>query len=171
MNIEEVVTATMPLIGAPRKGTVMAEARAVRARRIYIGIDPGVNTGYALWKDDLLYTETLTFWSMVGTLRQMPLAYPDHEIIVIIENPALNKTTFFRQGTSRAIMNKISRNVGANCQDALRLIEYAEGLDLEVRQVRPKTEKWNRQTFERVTGHRGRTSQHARDAAKLVYGL
>ncbi len=31
--------------------------------------------------------------------------------------------------------------------------------------------KWTADTFRRITGYTGRTSNHARDAALLVYGM
>ncbi len=139
--------------------------------KTYLGIDPGAKTGYALWRDKQLYVSTTTFWAMARTLEQF--AVPDHahlEIIVVIENPALNRPVFPRLLTRNAML-KIAQNVGANKRDAALLIELAESLGFEVRQVKPTSAKWNRQTFERITKYTGRTSQHGRDAAKMVFGL
>ena len=140
--------------------------------RIFIGIDPGVSTGYALWEDDKLYVDTGTFWSVVGTLEQFGRdARPEGtEIVVVIEDPNLNRPVFPR-GVNPAMMLKVAQNVGANKRDAQLLIEWAESWELEVRRVRPVSKKWDAETFQKITGYNGRTSQHARDAAKLVYGL
>ena len=43
------------------------------------------------------------------------------------------------------------------------------GIPFEMVPPRPGATKWDADTFRRVTGYKGRTSNHARDAALLVY--
>lgn len=141
--------------------------------RYYIGVDPGRKTGYALWdseKRKLVEIYTWTFWRLFDYVH--PRFNPDNTAIVI-EDPSQNRPTFYREGATRREMEKISQNVGANKEHAILLIERFESLGFEVLRVRPskKTQtKLTAKAFERITGYSERTSEHARDAAMLVYG-
>ena len=44
------------------------------------------------------------------------------------------------------------------------------GIPFEMVPPRAGATKWDADTFARITGYKGRTSNHARDAALLVYG-
>ena len=176
--------------------------------RYYIGLDPGKSTGYAVWdseKKEFECIETLTFWEAVQRVeyyRHDDFHY-DHNHEIVIEDPAQNKPTFFRPGTTQRQMYKISQNVGANKEHGRLLIERFESLGLQVDAVKPKgndQEKLNRvlnhkygnnpiparelsaikktlkdtknnaANFKFITGYSGRTSEHGRDAAMLVFG-
>jgi hypothetical protein len=132
----------------------------------YIGIDPGVNTGLAQWDGAELVIDTMGFWSLVRWMDTHDLK----GCTIVIEDPNLIRPTFQRD-VGRNAMLRIAQNVGSNKRDAQLLIEYAESLGLEVRRVKPTTAKWDAGMLARITGYTGRTSQHGRDAAKLVYGL
>ena len=149
--------------------------------RYYIGLDPGKSTGYAVWdseKKEFLTIETLTFWKAVSEVEslnnyRMIETGGKEWVSVVIEDPAQNKPTFFRPGTTQRQMQKISQNVGANKEHGRLLIERFESLGLQVKRVRPsnKTQtKLTAATFKRITGYSGRTSGHGRDAAMLVFG-
>ena len=150
--------------------------------RYYIGLDPGKSTGYAVWdseKKEFLTIETLTFWKAVSEVEslnnyRMIETGGKEWVSVVIEDPAQNKPTFFRPGTTQRQMQKISQNVGANKEHGRLLIERFESLGLQVKRVRPsnKTQtKLTAATFKRITGYSGRTSEHGRDAAMLVFGM
>lgn len=138
---------------------------------VVIGIDPGVNCGVALRYYSTLQTiETMSFW---GCVMYLDKCFTFHiKPIVVIEDPNLNRPTFNKKGVSvgevRKI-NKISQNVGMNKMMATLLIEYCELKGIPVKTVRPKTAKWTAEALKQYTGYTGKTSQHARDAAKLIF--
>ncbi len=140
--------------------------------RTYIGIDPGVKTGYALWRDDTLHVSTTTFWAMAGTLEQFANIHEPETVTVVIEDPNLNRPVWFngKGANNHATALKVAQSVGSNKRDAQLLIELAESLGFDVCRIRPTKQKWNRQTFERITGYTSRTSEHGRDAARLIVG-
>lgn len=149
--------------------------------RYYIGIDPGKKTGFAVWDSvDKRFAEiaTKTFWITVDEVASSAflMSYRSASrsmFKIVIEDPSQNRPTFFRPGTTPRQMQKISQNVGANKEHALLLIERFESLGFEVLRVRPsgKTQtKLSADAFKRIAGYKGRTSEHARDAAMLVFG-
>lgn len=131
-----------------------------------VGIDPGVNTGFAVYKDGQLELHTLTFWGATSRLLAEP---PDK---VYLEDPNLISPTFLRNVSKRGLL-KIAQNVGMNKRDAQLMLEFCRDvIEVDVELVKPTTKKWGRHIFQRVTGITKPVSQHARDAAKLliVYG-
>ena len=153
--------------------------------RFYIGIDPGRKTGFAVWDSSdkkLCVVKTFSFWQVADELEEISSTFLIHapepcalDVLptVVIEDPSKNKPTFFRKGMTQREMQKISQNVGANKEHGLLMIDRAESLGFEVIRVRPysKTQtKLKADTFKKITGYQGRTSEHARDAAMLVFG-
>lgn len=142
--------------------------------KIYIGIDPGVNTGVAVWIPDakrFTLLATKQFWDAIEIIRESN-SRPGVVLSVVIEDPSKNKPTFLRNTTDRG-MNRISRNVGANCRDARLIVEYCNRNGINVEAVRPSKKtmtKLDADTFCKLTGWTGTCSQHSRDAAMLVWG-
>lgn len=139
--------------------------------RYVIGIDPGVSTGYAVWDREektLTNVTTLEFW---GAFERAQLLKPGY-VEIIIEDPTGNLPTFAKAGDGTARKReKISQNVGSNKREAQLLIEGLRRRGYTVRTVTPTKKKWDVETFRRLTGYAGQTSQHSRDAARLVWGL
>ena len=151
-------------------------------KRIFIGIDPGRNTGFAVWdaqKKEFFEMHTFDFWKTVSLLERyaalddsaLEVENRKLEIHVVIEDPNQNKPTFSKHRQSATVREKISQNIGANKRDAQLLIELAKNLGLTVHAIRPDRAKWTAETFKSYTGYHGRTSEHSRDAARLVYGM
>ena len=142
--------------------------------RLFIGLDAGRETGLAIWnaieqRFDVL--TTTTFWEAIALV----LAYPVDQVLVVIEDPSQNKTTF-SHGTPRTLKaarrrEKISRDVGMNQREARLLAEGLARKGYRVRRIRPRSSKLGAEQFKRLTRYPGRTSQHARDAGMLVFGL
>ena len=136
-----------------------------------VGIDPGKNTGFAMWD-----TETQTFES-VETL-------PIHAALISVlelANRTADVKVFFEDARKRRWLPKDATSseyrghlMGAGSvkrdsviwQDALT----DWGIPFEMVPPRAGATKWTADTFARITGYKGRTSNHARDAALLVYG-
>ena len=153
---------------------------------IYIGIDPGAKTGLAVWdsrKRSFCTLSTFTFWKCVAHLEKYLEAYMDthfetgtkRPMQVIIEDPNLNKVTFRRQEGETGINDRKGQNVGMNKRDAQLWIAYFEERwpQIQVIQRKPDkhTSKKDAKAFQMLTKYQGETSQHARDAALLIFGL
>lgn len=143
---------------------------------IYIGIDPGKFTGLAVWYNDskTLDLYTLSFWEAIDFLTRMieNCKILDTPMKVVLEDPNQNKPVFQKKGANNtAMMLKIAQNIGSNKRDAQLMEVFLERNGIEVTLVKPTTSKWSLGYFQKITKYKGRTSEHARDAAKLVYGL
>lgn len=142
---------------------------------IYIGIDPGEFTGVALWRRDtkLLELHTFSFWQAIDFLTQQIefCKKNDIHLKVVLEDVNKNKPIFEKKGANNtAMMLRIAQNVGSNKRDGTLMEVFVERNGIEVILVKPTTSKWSISYFQKITRYKGLTSQHARDAAKLVYG-
>lgn len=129
--------------------------------KLYIGIDPGVKTGIAIWdteKQKFQAIKTCGFWeahevinSLIGNSMQL-----------IIEDP---RKVRFKTDPARA------QGAGSVKRDASLWEELCVHLGVSYILLRPNKTltKWSAEKFKRVTGWKGRTSSHARDAAMLVF--
>lgn len=139
--------------------------------RYYLGIDAGLNTGYALWdSQERKFVEmgTSNFWELIKEMDTHR-----HNTQFVIEDPNLNKPIFMERhanSSGREVL-KIAQNVGSNKREASLIIEYCKREKLNHVVVQPTTSKWTADYFKKLSKWQGRTSQHARDAAKLVIGL
>lgn len=139
--------------------------------RYYIGIDPGVNTGYAVWdalERELVKVGCVDFLEMVKMLEAInPMEYT-----VIIEDPNLNAPTFFHKETDRRKREKISQNVGANKRDAQLLIQLCQRRGLEFQPRRPSQGKWSSAVCRSIIRQKiSPDNSHTRDAVRLVWGI
>lgn len=140
---------------------------------IYIGIDAGRKTGVALWdaaRQKFNRVSTLDFWGLINLLDQYREIGTDF-FRVVIENPNLNKPTFARKGETRQMGMKRSQDVGRNKEQSFLIMEYCKNHKIPFTDIRPTQTKWSSETFKRLTGYTGRTNEHTRDAARLVWKL
>lgn len=139
-----------------------------------IGLDPGSSTGLALWcraSRRLLEVHTLTFWKAYDFVRDR-FTPETAEIVVEVPNTrgALYSRTSAQVADGRG-RDKFAANVGSVRREAVLLAERFEQLGFAVRRVTPRGKKWDAEQMRRYTGYEGRTSEHGRDAARLVVGL
>ena len=138
---------------------------------IYVGIDPGVHTGMAVWDTKeraLRFVATLSIleaMSFVKSFRET--ISPDCEIF--IEDARLRKWL----PKEKSISEYRGKMMGAGSvkRDCEIWEEFAERIGVKIHKLppRPGATKWDADYFKRVTGWQGRTSNHARDAAVLVF--
>lgn len=139
---------------------------------IIIGIDPP--KGLALWDTEsrkFIKIETVEFWDIIHEISTLKDA---GKIAVVVEAPQVNKPTFYRRGTNARAMSRISQNVGSNKRDSVLIIEYCARVGVKCIPVPPRRKnstKHSPELFSRWTGWTGRTSEHGRDAAALVFGM
>lgn len=139
--------------------------------RTVAAIDPGVNTGFAVTVNgELTDVETYTFTEAQAWLLNCIRAYNDPEkrgcctLDLVIEDPRGQYVPFHQREPQRI------KGVGSVERDAKLWIEFAEYYGIKYRTVKPgKYRKIDAKTFAKITGWTGRTSEHARAAAMMVF--
>lgn len=132
-----------------------------------LGIDPGSSNGFICYDKSANYRFPVTadFFKLLKIVD----GFQFDKRLILIENPNLNKPTFKRPNQNNFQMLKIAQNVGMNKAYATLIIEYCKLNNIAYKEVRPVTKKWTQKEFQERTGIEKRTSQHVRDAAKLIY--
>ena len=132
-----------------------------------IGIDPGVNTGLAIWDiDEKRFTDIRTdsILAIIDRLKNDYLYKDDISIVLVVED-ARKRTYFGKTGRERL------KGAGSVERDCKIWEEFCELYGVRLYLIHPKNNKTklNAEQFTRITGYTGRTSVHSRDAAMLVY--
>lgn len=139
--------------------------------RFFVGIDPGINTGYAVYDahlKEIVKMETTTFWSVFELIETH---YPFNTVIVI-ETPKKTRLYARQDGLEgHRQREKVAANAGGNAREAELL---ADGLELSgytVLRITPTRHKLDAREFARITKITEKTNQHVRDAVMLVFGV
>lgn len=135
-----------------------------------IGIDPGVRTGVAVWyrpEKRLLSVQTL---SIVGALDFV--SAQEGPIELWFEDARLRTWFGGRDANQRKYGAGVREGSGSIKRDCSIWQEFCEARQIPYRAIKPAkgATKWSTEQFTRLTGWTGRTSEHARDAACLVFG-
>jgi hypothetical protein len=138
--------------------------------KVYVGIDPGVNTGYAVWHESKFVTiATGGFWSVIGWVENLIKDVGASSLVFRIENPIL-----WRDFTkNRMEWSQRAKGAGSVERDFKLWVEYFERNNLYYEKVNPKHvgRMWDdADIFKKMTNYNGRCSKHGRDAARLVWG-
>lgn len=150
-------------------------------KKIVIGIDPGVHTGFAIYsiteKKIISHFEG-SFWDVFYFIELTVLSmYNPNEIKAVIENPGLQKGIFARytksiEGSSnpRGTENAIRNAVGQNTAHAKLWIELFNFKKIEINEYKPQKsgKKWSKEYCRQVTGITS-NSEHTRDAIRLCF--
>ena len=136
---------------------------------IYFGIDPGVNTGLALWRDgEFKVIETVNIVRAMG--RVLAAWNECDDVITVVMEDARQRKWLPRERNASEYRGKLM-GAGSVKRDCEIWEEFCDVYQIKLEAVppRPGATKWDSETFARVTGWKGRTSNHARDAALLVF--
>ena len=133
----------------------------------YIGIDPGKETGFAVWDHDAKYlaeVDTMSITQAMEKVRMMADILGRENIRLYIED-ARKRIWFGNTGRERL------KGAGSICRDSTIWDDFCKELGVEYVMVDPRynTTKLKAAQFKAITGWQGRTSEHARDAACLVF--
>lgn len=136
--------------------------------KILIGIDTGVNTGFAVAIDnghggDLQEVQCLSITQAMANINELVIEHGKENIKLYIEDARLR--TWFTGGREKA------QGVGSVKRDAQIWESWCKEQDLNYIMIPPKANatKTKADVFKKRTGWSGRTNEHARDAAMLVF--
>jgi hypothetical protein len=131
---------------------------------LYVGIDPGVKTGLATWNPR---TRTLT-----AVTSNMPLAFCEiirlssiNDLHIIVEDA--RQRTWYGQGGIEKLQG--AGAIKVQCTIWQQFLEE-NGISHQFLPPLKGMTKLGSESFNKITGYEGRTSNHARDAAMLIYG-
>jgi hypothetical protein len=143
--------------------------------KVFIGIDPGVDTGVAVWQKSpgdnrFTYIQTMAIHKALDCVRTMHLANQSltpakFGLTVILEDAR-------KRGSAPGVSAIKAQGAGSVKRDS-KIWEDALkdwGIPYVLVQPAKRKNKITQEQFERQTGWKGRTSNHARDAAMLVFG-
>ncbi len=136
-----------------------------------IGLDPGKHTGIAVWNtkgQHFFYVDTLPIHAALHYVRTFAKGGADTRVYV---EDARQRKWLPKDATSSEYRGHLM-GAGSVKRDSViwqdALTDW--GIPFEMVPPRPGATKWDAATFARITGYKGRTSNHARDAALLVFG-
>lgn len=140
---------------------------------IYIGIDPGVSTGLAVWDSaskKFLKVETCTCAHAILTIYELWKESSNKDFNIVFEDA--RKRRWIPQEGSMSKFKGRAMGAGSVKRSSQIWEEFCEetGIKMEAVPPRPGMTKWEAGYWAKVTGWKGRTSEHARDAALLVFG-
>lgn len=134
-----------------------------------IGIDPGVNTGIAVWDrsgKDFYTIKTVTAVEAEACIN-FYRGVSNAKILVRYEDARMR--TWF--GKEKGVAQL--QGAGSIKRDCQRWEEFLTHYEIPFEEVAPKNNrtKMTAEEFKRLTGWEGKTNEHGRDAAMLVFGL
>lgn len=132
----------------------------------HIGIDTGTHTGYAVWDATarrLTEVETLTITKALERVRE---EHRIDEVTVYIED-ARQRKWFGNAGREKL------QGAGSVKRDAGIWEQFCKENNIPYKLISPRQNKTKLSTlqFRNITKWERRTSEHARDAAMMVYGV
>ncbi|HEY4208002.1 MAG TPA: hypothetical protein VGM31_14360 [Puia sp.] len=132
--------------------------------RIVIGIDTGVETGFAMWDKELrrlVIVESRMIHEAMDTVK----GFAGPATLVRVEDA--RQAVYGRQNDAHKL-----KGAGSVMRDAKIWEDFLTGLGLDFEMLRPRKQftKLSSEAFQKITGWAGRTNNHARDAAMLVFG-
>lgn len=138
-----------------------------------IGIDPGVSTGFAVWCREtrkLLRVETRLIHEAMADVRELR----DAGLLHSVTFEDARQRRWFGAADKREDEHGagVREGVGSVKRDCKVWEDYLTALGVKF-VMRPPTRgatKWSAEYLKRLTKWKGRTSEHGRDAAALVYG-
>lgn len=134
-----------------------------------IGIDTGKHTGFAVWdteKRQLDFVDTIPIHEALLHVRSMSWK---GDVEVYFEDARQRK--WYGTRTAKEDRNKL-QGAGSVKRDSTIWEDALKDWGIPFHAVAPKhnTTKMTPEFFRSLTGWKGRTSEHSRDAAMLVFG-
>lgn len=142
----------------------------------YIGIDTGTHTGLAVWDSqlqDFIAIEDMKIHQAMARVKELneTAKLNGTRVEVRIEDPR-QRTWFGTEMMSREEERKRLQGVGSVKRDASIWDDFLSDLGIPYEMIAPKRNvtKISHEAFVNLTHWKGRTNEHKRDAAMLVFG-
>ena len=139
---------------------------------LYVGIDPGEHTGLAVWNSEEHYfvdIYTCKLHEAQVRLYDIWRLSNRKDMFVVFEDARQRRWI----PDTHNIRREMGRRQGAGSikRDCQIWEEFLTdfGIPFEARKPQAGGTKWSADFFKKVTGYTGRCSEHARDAALLVF--
>jgi len=140
------------------------------------GIDPGVNTGFAVYfrefddkiKKNRFYIESTSIHKAIISLDEFLFKKHPSKVLVRIEDA--NTWKPFR-GVPLSQSNAKLQGAGSVKRDVKIWIDFFEdyGIDYELVSLQSNLKKLSAIQFKKITGYTCKTNEHSRDAGMLVW--
>lgn len=135
----------------------------------WIGIDTGTHTGFAIWEKGY-FTElaTLALWDALDRVKKM---HDNGDDITVVFEDA-RKRKWIPKSRDLSQMKGRCQGAGSVKRDASIWEEFCKdnGIPYIAQAPGKGMTKWSAEAFGSITGCTRKTSDHARDAALLVFG-
>jgi hypothetical protein len=135
---------------------------------IVIGVDPGMNTGVAIYANGkLVELRTVLPWALVGVFDEQQPG------LVVFEDSRLESHVWTPQHLPLQVKMKYGRNVGqVDAWCSLIQAECAKrNIDCIGISPKDKGSKTNAPDFQQITSWRGLSNEHTRDAAMVSWNF
>lgn len=134
---------------------------------LMVGVDPGTTTGVAVWNCDEKRLVAVTSFTILAAVSFVESLLPDHAITLYVEDPNTWKPFGHGYGAAARL-----QGAGSIKRDFAIWMEFAKDHGLNVIRMRLQgtMKKVPADQFKLMTGWKGTTNEHARDAAMLVFG-
>lgn len=133
---------------------------------LMVGLDPGVSTGFAIWsRRDHVLCDVATLGITAAMVRVRLMSDIGSLHSVVFEDARLR--TWFGTKGKEALQG--AGSIKRDCSIWQEFLEGLEGVPFKPLSPQAKGAKVDAAMFARLTGWQGRTSEHARDAAMLVF--
>lgn len=139
---------------------------------LYVGIDCGHDTGFAVWESGCQAFDalaTLKIHEALDRVRRLHKTYGD-DLVVVFED-ARQRKWLPKEKSDSEYRGKL-QGAGSVKRDSTIWADFCTDLGIRFEAIPPRQglTKWSAETFANITGWTARTSEHSRDAALLVYG-
>lgn len=135
--------------------------------RYYVGIDTGTNTGFAVWDSNhQKFTEVSCIKIHQAMEKVLNMDAIFYDTLIRVED-ARQRKWFGNAGREQL------QGAGSIKRDSTIWEDFLTDVGANFELVAPKNNKTKMTSdlFQRITRWDGRTNEHARDAAMLIYGL
>lgn len=133
--------------------------------KIVIGIDPGTKTGYAEWDADKKQFRKIESYTILKAIDEVKWLHDIGELSHVVWEDARLRTWFSTKG------REALQGAGSIKRDCTIWTEFLTSESIPNRAIKPAAgaTKWKSEQFKKITGWDGRTNEHSRDAAILVF--
>lgn len=138
----------------------------IKTFKCFIGIDPGVTTGLAVWMPEIDDFTQISSTNITSAMQLIEVYHKQHDdkLHVIVEDARMIK-----KFSNHDFNPKKYQGVGSVKRDCSIWEEFLDGKSISYQLKKPRNTKMDTHTFNNLTGWKGRTNNHARDAAMLVF--